>query len=185
MSLRSKLLIENPEDPMEYPRRYPLRITLLSLGVIAVLSNWMTVSVLGSRGPSVSGFEILGGQLFFLVIVGILVTEFFVGADEYRRPAWLYGGAALALLSVGSAIYIRIQIARAVSEAGIFAGAFDASLGFGVWLAILVSVGALYIGYSMEEPEPESEPESESESESDPGTTAVEQPDTVTPTDHD
>lgn len=173
MTLRSKFLEENPENPMEYTRRYPLRITVLSLGVIAVLSNWLTVSVLGSSGPSVSGFEMLGGQLFLLVVLGILAAEFFAGDDAYRRPAWLYGGLALALLSVGSAIYIRIQIARAVSEAGIFAGAFDASLGFGVWLAILVSVGVLYVGYSMEE------------SDSDPGTTAVEQPDGATTTDHD
>lgn len=158
MSLRSKVIDENPEHAMEHARRYPLRITLLSLGVIAVLSNWLTVTVLGGSGPEVAGFEFWSGKLFFLLLIVLGAIDLFLDDPEYRRPAWLVGGLSLGILSVGSAIYIRMEIARAETEAGIFAGAFDASLGFGLWLAILVSVGALYVGYTMQ-PDGEDQPD--------------------------
>lgn len=125
-----------------------VRFVILGAGILSVLMNWLTVSALGSV-QTVIGFEYLVGKFYFFAILALIVIEFV--ATEYRHYAWLIGGPILSLVSIVSLLYIQARIDEAMASLGIFSTAVEASVGTGVYLAVIVALAITAVGYMNSE----------------------------------
>lgn len=136
----------------EHVVQYPKRALALTGGAVAPFLTWVSVSFLGGS-ITAPGIDHWVGKIYLLLVIGLAAVEF--GSDIAPKigvsikEAWVYGGLGMILLSAGFAVYTTIRISQMNSDLGLFSGAVDASLGFGVFLAIGAGLLATYLGTQM------------------------------------
>lgn len=136
------------DEVTEQASRRPKRTLALISGAISPFLTWISVSFMGGSIASI-GVDSWVGKLYLLLVIGIAIVEFGPDLGVRTKEAWFYGGAGMILLSAGFAVYSTYRISQMNSELGLFSGAVDASLGWGVYLAIGVGLLATYLGTQM------------------------------------
>ena len=143
---------------------HPLRIIIMGLALLSVVMDWVTISIMGGGGQSAAGYSILGGRIYLgvvlmLIIVELVFVPLFVNSsvDSFnlaviRRYSWIGSGIMLTITAIGSLLYINSEIDEMQAELGIFAGAVEASIGLGLYLAIIAAIGIFAIGYTSDGP---------------------------------
>lgn len=132
-------------DIIEHAQANPLRAGVLVVGLVAVFSTWVGDAIIGGA-DIVRGIAIPSGQLFLLGIIGLAILEF--GTTRRDPEVWLGVGIALSAISLTWILDLRRGIAYLDQNLGIFAGAVNISIGIGAYLAVLVGLTTIYIGYT-------------------------------------
>lgn len=124
------------------------RYAILAIGAITLFFPWLSVSGLFSQ--TVTGFTFDTGKLYLLTLVAIAALDY-TGFKLARENVWLGGGVLLTILAVLSWFNVDSAISQFEAEmaGNMFAGAVSITAGAGLYLAILVGVLTVAVGWTL------------------------------------
>lgn len=115
-----------------------------AIGVISVFLPWITITIFGET-ESVNGFRGAGIVVFLAFAAGIVIAITGNQNMKLDRVMWL---AALAA-GIIALLFVIISFGN-TSEGGM--GLIEPGHGFGIWLALVCSVGILGIAWFLKNP---------------------------------
>lgn len=124
------------------------RFAILGIGAIALFLPWLSVS--GFFAQSVSGFEFDMGKLYLLALIAIAAMDYTEFKFD-REQIWLGGGVVLTLLAGLSWFNVSSAISDFQMETAgnPFASAVSITAGSGLYLAVLVGILVIAVGWTL------------------------------------
>jgi hypothetical protein len=124
------------------------RFAILGIGAIALFLPWVSVS--GFLNQTVSGFAFDTGKLYLLALIAIAAMDY----TEFKfdqEQIWLGGGTVLTLLAGLSWFNVSSAISefRMETAGNPFAGAVSINAGLGLYLAVLVGILVIAVGWTL------------------------------------
>ncbi len=117
-----------------------------AIGVISIFLPWVTISVMG-MGSSVNGFHGVGIVVFLSFAGAIIIALMGDQTKSLDKTMWL------AALAAGVIAFLFTLIAAASNDASGGMGLVDASLGIGIWLAFISSIGISASAWMFKNPD--------------------------------
>lgn len=124
------------------------RFAILGIGAIALFLPWLSVS--GFFAQSVSGFEFDTGKLYLFALIAIAAMDYTEFKFD-REQIWLGGGVVLTLLAGLSWFNVSSAISDFQMETAgnPFASAVNITAGGGLYLAVLVGILVIAVGWAL------------------------------------